>query len=62
MWDFTCVSTGHGLQYGVILATERLAPAGTGPSAGKRGESDDNALGETINGLHKAELVHRRVP
>jgi transposase InsO family protein len=29
---------------------------------GNLGESDDNPLGETINGLHKAELVHRRAP
>lgn len=32
------------------------------PSVGSRGESYDNALAETINGLYKAELIHRRAP
>ena len=31
-------------------------------SVSSRGDSDDNALAETINGLYKAELFHRRVP
>jgi putative transposase len=42
--------------------TDRLAEAGIGPTVGSRGESPDNALGETINGLCKAELTHRRTP
>jgi hypothetical protein len=42
--------------------TERLAEAGTEPSVGSRGDSYDNALAETINGLYKAELIHRRSP
>ena len=29
---------------------------------GSKGDSYDNALAETINGLYKAELIHRRVP
>jgi transposase InsO family protein len=29
------------------------------PSVGSRGDSYDNALAETINGLYKAELIHR---
>jgi transposase InsO family protein len=38
----------------------RLADAGIEPSVGSVGDSDDNALAETINGLFKAELIHRR--
>ncbi|HHM5706023.1 TPA: integrase core domain-containing protein, partial [Pseudomonas aeruginosa] len=43
-----------------IRDTERLAEAGIEPSAGSKGDSYDNALAETINGLYKAELIHRR--
>jgi transposase InsO family protein len=39
-----------------------LAEAGIEPSAGSVGESYDNALAETINGLFKAEVIHRRGP
>ena len=42
--------------------TERLAEAGIEPSVGSKGDSYDNALAETINGLYKAELTHRRAP
>uniref|UniRef100_UPI0032204319 integrase core domain-containing protein n=1 Tax=Dokdonella sp. TaxID=2291710 RepID=UPI0032204319 len=38
------------------------AEAGIEPSVGSRGDSYDNALAETINGLYKAELIHRRGP
>ena len=41
---------------------ERLAQAGIEPSVGSRGDRYDNALVETINGLYKAELIHRRAP
>ena len=34
----------------------------TAPSVGSKGDSYDNALAETINGLYKAELIHRRAP
>jgi putative transposase len=40
--------------------TERLAEAGVEPSVGSVGDSYDHALAETINGLYKAELIHRR--
>lgn len=43
-------------------SSERLAEAGIEPSVGSRGDSYDNALAETINGLYKAELIHRRAP
>jgi putative transposase len=39
-----------------------LAQAGIESSVGSRGDSYDNALAETINGLYKAELIHRRTP
>lgn len=52
----------RGSQYVPILYTERLAEAGIKPSVGRRGDSDDNALAETINGLYKTELIHRRAP
>jgi putative transposase len=52
----------RGSQYVCIRYTERLAQAGIEPSVGSRGDSYDNALAETINGLYKAELIHRRAP
>ncbi len=52
----------RGSQYVSILYTERLAEAGIEPSVGSKGDSYDNALAETINGLYKAELIHRRGP
>jgi putative transposase len=42
--------------------SERLAEAGIEPSVGSVGDSYDNALAETINGLYKAEVIHRRGP
>lgn len=52
----------RGSQYVSIRYTERLAEAGIEPSVGSRGDSYDNALAETINGLYKAEVIHRRGP
>ena len=52
----------RGSQYVSIRYTERLAEAGIEPSVGSRGDSYDNALAETINGLYKAELIQRRAP
>ena len=52
----------RGSQYVSIRYCERLAEAGIEPSVGSRGDSYDNALAETINGLYKAELIHRRAP
>ena len=49
-------------QYVSIRYTERLAEAGIEPSVGSVGDSFDNALAETINGLYKAEVIHRRGP
>ena len=50
----------RGSQYVSIRYTERLAETGIEPSVGSVGDSYDNALAETINGLYKAEVVHRR--
>jgi len=52
----------RGAQYVSIRYSERLAQAGVEPSVGSRGDSYDNALAETINGLYKAELIHRCGP
>jgi transposase InsO family protein len=50
----------RGSQYVSIRYTERLTEAGIEPSVGSKGDSYDNALAETINGLYKAEVIHRR--
>jgi putative transposase len=47
-------------QYLAIRYTERVAEAGAVTSVGSRGDSYDNALAESFNGLYKAELIHRR--
>jgi len=52
----------RGSQYISIRYTERLAEAGVEPSVGSVGDGYDNALAETINGLYKAEVIHRRGP
>ncbi len=52
----------RGSQYVSIKYTERLAEAGVEPSVGSVGDSYDNALAETINGLYKSEVIHRRGP
>ena len=52
----------RGSQYLSIRYSERLAEAGIEPSVGSVGDSYDNALAETINGLYKAEVIHRRGP
>ena len=52
----------RGSQYVSIHYTERLAQAGIEPSVGSVGDSYDNALAEGINGLYKAEVIHRRGP
>ena len=58
----TAFAVTRGSQYVSIKYTERLAEAGIEPSVGSVGDSYDNALAETINGLYKAEVIHRRGP
>jgi putative transposase len=52
----------RGSQYLSIRYSERLTEAGAQPSVGSVGDSYDNALAETIIGLYKAEVIHRRGP
>jgi putative transposase len=52
----------RGVQYLSIRYTERLAEAGVVASVGSRGDSYDNALAESFNGLYKAELIRHRGP
>ena len=52
----------RGRQYVSIHNAERLVEAGIDPSVGSVGDSYDNALAETINGLYKADVIHRRGP
>ncbi|TCT19474.1 transposase InsO family protein [Thiobaca trueperi] len=47
----------RGAQSVSIRYTERLGEAGIAPSVGRVGDSYDNALAETINGLYKAEVI-----
>jgi putative transposase len=50
----------RGSQYLSIRYTDRLAELGIIGSVGSRGDSFDNALAETVNGLFKTELIKRR--
>jgi putative transposase len=52
----------RGVQYLAIRYTERLEDAGVVNSVGSRGDSYDNALAETVNGLYKAELINHQGP
>jgi putative transposase len=52
----------RGVQYLAVRYTERLAEAGAVASVGSKGDSYDNALAETVNGLYKAELIWRQGP
>ena len=52
----------RGGQYLAIRYTERLAEAGAVASVGSRGDSYDNALAESFNGLYKTELIRRCGP
>lgn len=54
--------TDRGVQYLSIRYTERLAEVDAVASVGSKGDSYDNALAETVNGLYKAELIRRAGP
>jgi putative transposase len=45
-----------------VRDSERLSEAGVEPSVGSVCDSYDNALAETIIGLYKTEVIHRRGP
>ena len=53
-------NSDRGVQYLAIRYTERLADAGAVNSVGSKGDSYDNALAESVNGLYKAELIRRQ--
>ena len=52
----------RGVQYLAVRYTERLAEAGAVASVGSRGDSYDNALAESFNGLYKTELIRKDGP
>jgi putative transposase len=52
----------RGVQYVSIRYTDRLAKEGIEPSVGSVGDSYDNALAETINGLYKTEVIRKQGP
>ncbi len=52
----------RGVQYLAIRYTERLADEGAVGSVGSKGDSYDNALAETVNGLYKTELIRPKCP
>ncbi len=52
----------RGVQYLAIRYSERLGEEGAVASVGSRGDSYDNALAETVNGLFKTELIRRHGP
>ena len=66
----TAAPSGRGASCIIAIAASNtsrsairgLAEAGIEPSVGSVGDSYDNALAETINGLFKAEVIHRRGP
>jgi putative transposase len=52
----------RGVQYLAIRYTERLADAGVAASVGSRGDSFNNALAESFNGLYKTEVIRHHGP
>ena len=56
------VHSDRGSQYVAMRYTTRLADAGAAPSVGSAGDAYDNALAESIIGLYKTEVIHRRGP
>jgi transposase InsO family protein len=56
------VHSDRGSQYVAMRYTNRLADAGAAPSVGSAGDAYDNALAESIIGLYKTEVIHRRGP
>jgi transposase InsO family protein len=59
VWSITATGTAKAVS---TKYTERLLEAGIEPSVGSVGDSYDNALTETIKGLYKTEVIHRRGP
>ena len=59
---YAALVSDAGSQYLSIRYTNRLAEAGISPSVGSVGDSYDNALAESVIGLYKTELIHKRGP
>jgi transposase InsO family protein len=62
VWESNFKVSDRGSQYLSIRYTERLAEANIDASVGSVGDSYDNALAETINGLYKTEVIRNRSP
>lgn len=60
--DGVIAHSDAGSQYVSVSYTERLAEIGAQPSIGSIGDSFDNAMAETVNGLYKTELIRRQAP
>jgi len=60
--DGVIAHSDAGSQYVSVSYTERLAEIGAQPSIGSIGDSFDNAMAESVNGLYKTELIRRRGP
>jgi len=58
--DDGLIHSDRGVQYLAMNYTLRLAEANLVPSVGSVGDSYDNALAETINGLYKSEVIWRQ--
>ena len=54
--------TDHGPNHLSIVHTDRIVEFGAKPSTGTIGDSYDNALTETVNGLYKTKPIHRHDP
>ncbi|STM37082.1 truncated transposase [Escherichia coli] len=54
------ITSDKGSQYVSLAYTQRLKEAGLLASTGSTGDSYDNAMAESINGLYKAEVIHRK--
>jgi putative transposase len=60
--DGVIAHSDAGSQYVSLAYTERLAEIGARPSIGSIGDSYDNSLAESVNGLYKTELIRRQGP
>ena len=61
-WTGLVHHSDRGTQYVSMRYTDRLAEAGIAPSVGSQGDAYDNALAESVIGLFKTEVIHRRGP
>jgi transposase InsO family protein len=61
-WTGLVHHSDRGTQYVSMRYTDRLADAGIAPSVGSQGDAYDNALAESVIGLFKTEVIHRRGP